>query len=278
MSFETYLAIECHLSTLTIQAYKSDIEHFYSITNVKYPQKQHITLFLNQLNNEQFTKSSIARKMSALRLYLTYLSVKKNKDVPDVKDMFTSNLALKLPKLIAKADLEKVLSYSFKTTKNSKRNDLIVALLYYCGCRVSEVANLKRKCVFNEHIIITGKGNKQRLIPIAEVVKQKLKAYLTSQEFEQGADYLFMGAKNNPITRQTISNILSDLKKACGIKGRLSPHTMRHMFASFLLEQGMDIREVQLLLGHASIKTTEIYTHLDKTKLKRTFIKYHPLS
>ena len=98
MSFETYLAIECHLSTLTIQAYKSDIEHFYSITNVEYPQKQHITLFLNQLNNEQFTKSSIARKMSALRLYLTYLSVKKNKDVPDVKDMFTSNSAPKLPK------------------------------------------------------------------------------------------------------------------------------------------------------------------------------------
>ena len=237
MSFESYLLIECHLAKLTVAAYLSDINYFVKKARNEVPTKDDVISFLNELNKQEFTKSSIARKMSALRIYLTFLKIKKNKQVPDLNNLFSSNLSLKLPKLITQADLNKLMSFSFGVHKYAKRNELILGLMYYCGCRVSEVAQLKKANVFKDHIIIQGKGEKQRLVPICKEIQLKLDRFLNCKTSHNQSEFLFVGKNNNSITRQTISNILLEAKKACAIKSRLTPHTLRHMFASFLLEK-----------------------------------------
>ncbi|MEK9726800.1 MAG: tyrosine-type recombinase/integrase [Candidatus Margulisiibacteriota bacterium] len=277
MDFESFLIIECHLSPLSIKAYLSDIKHFESFIKEPRPSEENCVQFLRWLNENEFTKASIRRKVSALRLYMLFLKIKKQWDVPDISSIFESNHTLNLPKLVSKSVLETALDYDFKESPHSLRNQLIIALLFYLGGRVSEVIGIKRDNIFSDHIIINGKGGKQRMVPISRSVQKKMNNYLESIKTGDST-WLFPGQKSQPISRQTVSNLVAELKHACGIHDRLTPHTFRHMFATHLLENGLDLREVQLLLGHSSITTTQIYTHLEKSKLKRTFNKCHPLS
>ena len=149
--------------------------------------------------------------MSALRIYLTFLKIKKNKQVPDLNNLFSSNLSLKLPKLITQADLNKLMSFSFGIHKYAKRNELILGLMYYCGCRVSEVAQLKKANVFKDHIIIQGKGEKQRLVPICKEIQLKLDRFLNCKHHIINLSFYLL-VKITTQSHKTISNILLDKK------------------------------------------------------------------
>ena len=272
--FQVYLTIECHLSKLTVAAYSGDVEHFFRSHQAL--SKQSVQSFLKELSINEYTKRSIARKVASLKLYAYYLKHNHGQDVPVIGDIFQSNAALNLPKLIRPSTLDKVLNHDFSYSRTPCRDKCILAMLYYSGCRVSEVISLKKSNIFSDHMVILGKGGKERIMPLAHIVKCNLKAYLS--EMETGTPWLFPGRKGKGITRQTVTMILSKLKKHANIKERLTPHTLRHMFATHLLSKGMDLREVQLLLGHASINTTQIYTHLDKSTLRNVFNSCHPLS
>lgn len=276
--FEAYLTIDCHLSKLTIEAYTGDVEHFCRTLKGENPTKQAVISFLNILSTNEYTKRSMSRKVSSLRLYFHFLKNKQGQDVPSIGDVFQTNASLNLPKLIRQSTLIQVQNHDFSHSRHPLRDQCIVALLYYSGCRVSEVVQMKQGKVFSDHMVILGKGDKERVVPLAKVVKSKLDAYISNELRNPRSEWLFPGRKGRSITRQTVTKVLADLKYHCGIVERLTPHTLRHMFATTLLERGMDLREVQLLLGHSSIKTTQIYTHLDKSKLRNVFNACHPLS
>ena len=276
--FKSYLVIECHLSKLTVAAYIGDIAHFYQTCKGPIPTKEDVITFLSSLANNEYTKRSISRKVSSLRIYFYFLKHKKQQTVPDIADVFKPNISLNLPKLMSQSSLDKALRYDYSHSRTPLRDQCIVRLLYYSGCRVSEVIGMKKNNVFSDHIVILGKGDKERIMPLANSVKEGVNAYLLNERKDSGSEWLFPGQKGKSITRQTATKILAELKQHCGITERLTPHTLRHMFATTLLDRGMDLREVQLLLGHASIKTTQIYTHLNKTKLRHVFNECHPLS
>ncbi len=274
--FNNYLLVECHLSKLTISAYIGDVTHFFEGRQENVPTKSDVIQFLKQCVANEYTKRSISRKMSALRLYFHFLKIKKAKNIPDINEIYKPNISLNLPKLVSKNVLNQILNNDFLYSKTPHRDRLIIALLYYSGCRVSEVTTIKRNKVFDDHIVILGKGEKERIVPLATIVKERLNRYLLLQN--KDTQWLFPGKQGAAITRQTITHVFQQFKKEFKVKQRLTPHTLRHMFATTLLERGMDLREVQLLLGHASIQTTQIYTHLDKSKLKHIYNKCHPLS
>ncbi len=274
--FKTYLIVECHLSSLTVSAYIGDVTHFKTTVRKETPTTKEILHFLKILNQNEYTKRSVARKISALRLYCHFLKVKKGCPIPDLTEIFKPNVSLNLPKLIHKSTLKKVLQSDCSFSKTPKRDRAIIALLYYSGCRVSEVVRMKRNKFFSDHIIITGKGEKERVVPLANIVKERIDQFFLTTN--GASEWLFPGRNGSPISRQTITNLLNACKVHFKISERLTPHTLRHMFATTLLERGMDLREVQLLLGHASIRTTQIYTHLEKSNLKRVYQDCHPLS
>lgn len=277
MGFDTYLTVECHLSTLTVQAYLSDVRGFQEFSGSGVVSKPMLIGYLSQLNDRQYTKASIQRKISAIRLYLGYLKRTSQPDVPDISDLFQPSPSLRLPTLMSAGALRKILTFPYHTMPKGSRNRLMIWLLYYGGCRVSEVVSLKAGYLFSDHIQVVGKGRKTRMIPISQPLKQALDDYQSSESIRQ-SPWVFPGLSGQHVSRQLVSSVVGDVVQACGIKDRITPHTFRHMFATQLLEKGLDLREVQLLLGHSSIQTTQIYTHLDTSKLKRTFNTCHPLS
>ena len=277
IAFENYLVVQCHLSTLTAAAYCSDIRHFKDSCAGIVPKKEAIIAFLTQLSKNEYTKRSIARKTSSIRMYCRYLQSEKNIDVPEVSQLFESNLSLKLPKIMSKSSLATCLNFTFTNSKSPLRDQAIIKCLYFLGGRVSEVASLSRNKLFSDHVVIKGKGDKERIVPLTSTLSTAITNYLTT-EHQQESEWLFPNNRGGHITRQTVSKIIDNLLIGTGITDRITPHSFRHMFATTLLERGMDVREVQLLLGHSSIQTTQIYTHVNKSHLRDVFNAHHPLS
>ena len=211
-------------------------------------------------------------------MYCQFLASEKGVDVPNIKQLFTSNIELNLPKLMSMETLKLCLSESFASTKHPYRNQCIIGCLFYAGCRVSEVVSMRVNHVFNDHLIIRGKGEKERIVPLSQPLKQRLFNYLNNERKATNSPWLLNHPSGTHMTRQSITGVIKTMCQRLGITERVTPHTFRHMFATHLLNKGMDIREVQLMLGHASINTTQIYTHLDKTKLRAVFQANHPLS
>lgn len=275
--FEVHLVTQCYVSQLTVDAYKQDVQHFYNTQGTWVPTQTDIVSFLAVLHMNEYAKRSVARKVSALGVYCQFLSDAFGYDVPTVSRLFESNLALNLPKLMRKQTLNACLAHDFSDSRHRYRNRCLVACLYYAGCRVSEVVSLKMSHVIHGQFRILGKGGRERIVPIAKPLHDRLSDYL-KHEHDGQTEWLFYNAKKRPITRQTVTHVIIGLTDALGGFDRVTPHTFRHMFATHLLEKGMDIRDVQLMLGHASIHTTQIYTHLDQSRLRDVFNRHHPLS
>ena len=275
--FETYLLTQCHLALLTVAAYKSDVQHFCDTEGVSIPTKDTVVSFLTELNESEYAKRSIARKTSSLTMYCQFLASEHGKDTPNIDQLFESNLALNLPKLVSTDSMNQCLNFMFDASKTPLRNRCMIGCLYYVGLRVSEVVALELKRIYDDYIIVVGKGGKERIVPISNQFRLRLDAYLR-QERQLDSPWLFYNARGAQLTRQTITIMISNMCRDLGIVERVTPHTFRHMFATHLLNKGMDIREVQLILGHSSINTTQIYTHLDKSKLRHVFQAHHPLS
>lgn len=290
--FKTYLRLERSLSANTVEAYLHDVgklqQYLTAVTMAKMPldiTSADLKNFITWAGELGMLPPTQARVLSGLKAFFKYLlmedllsedpsalleSPRLNRKLPDTLN------ALEINNLIAAIDLAK---------PEGMRNKAMLEVLYGCGLRVTELCQLKISNLFLdvEFIKVTGKGNKERLIPIGNEAIRYLKIYLQESRVHINIkpgkeDFVFLNRLGNPLSRVMIFMIIKDLAAKIGLKKSISPHTFRHSFATHLVEGGADLRAVQEMLGHESITTTEIYTHLDRSYLRETIIHYHPRS
>ncbi len=291
-AFKTYLRLEKSLSTNSIDAYVHDIEklvQFLDYTNVGLGATQlkteHLRNFLKWVNELGMSATSQARILSGLHSFYKYLLIENLIHIDPTELVDAPRIGRKLPDTLSKEDVEILLEGVDRSTPEGERNRAMLETLYSCGLRVSELVNLKISDIFPKeaYIRIIGKGNKERLVPIGRTALKHIELYKQSVrhliEVTKGEeDILFLNRRGSRLTRVMVFTIIKNLAQKCGVKKTISPHTFRHSFATHLVEGGADLRAVQEMLGHESITTTEIYTHIDRTFLTAQILKYHPRS
>ena len=291
-AFKTYLRLEKSLSTNSIDAYVHDIEklvQFLEYTNVGLGATQlkteHLRNFLKWVNELGMSATSQARILSGLHSFYKYLLIENLIHTDPTELVDAPRIGRKLPDTLSKEDVEILLEGVDRSTPEGERNRSMLETLYSCGLRVSELVNLKISDIFPKeaYIRIIGKGNKERLVPIGRTALKHIELYKQSVrhliEVTKGEeDILFLNRRGSRLTRVMVFTIIKNLAQKCGVKKTISPHTFRHSFATHLVEGGADLRAVQEMLGHESITTTEIYTHIDRTFLTAQILKYHPRS
>ena len=263
----------------TIKSYNEDLLAFYmyldenNIINIDY---NLIRGYLNYLYNLKFSNKSIARHISTLRSYFKYL-LKENyiKENP-MKLISNPKIPQKLPKYLNYNELEEILEIPNQSTFLGLRNALILELLYSTGVRVSELVNIKLSDIdlLNKKIIILGKGNKERIVLFGNKAYELIVKYLNKRDTD--CEYLFVNNNKNTLTDRGVRYIIDNIVKKSALKFKISPHTLRHTFATHLLNNGADLKSVQDLLGHESIATTGIYTHVSIEHLRKTYLDNHP--
>lgn len=285
-----YLKIERGLSANTVTSYKRDIEKYLTfltekkITQLDEVSRFEILDFLQTLRQAGAADNSIIRMVSSLRKFHQYL--KRESIVADdpMQLIDTPKKASTLPKAISPQAIEQLLEAPDTTTPLGVRDRTILELMYATGLRISELVNLK---LSDMHLTMgfiqtMGKGEKERIIPLGEIASQWLdhyldgaRVYLQDQSAET-SEYVFLNSRGKGLSRQGVWKKVKQLALEAGIDQNVTPHTLRHSFATHLLENGADLRMVQELLGHADISTTQIYTHITKTRLKQVYSDYHP--
>ena len=290
--FEAYLRLEQSLSPNSISAYLHDLNlliEFIESQHVSLAPKDisklHLSEFMNWIGSKKNSSRSQARTISGIRAFFKYLITEDVITDNPASALETPRLERKLPEVLTLVEIDKILDAIDLSAPEGTRNKAIIETLYGSGLRVSELINLKISCIrFNEEfLLITGKGNKQRLAPIGSEALKHIKIYMDTSRKTTPAqkgfeDILFLNKHGRKLSRVMIFTIVKKLCNEAGIKKNVSPHTFRHSFATHLVEGGADLRAVQDMLGHESITTTEIYTHLDREYLREAIISYHPRS
>jgi integrase/recombinase XerD len=285
-----YLSAERSFSKNSVEAYLRDIRGLADFMEEQFPQitpqktkLKHLQEYIKQINEIGLSASSQGRILSGIRAFFKYLAVEKEIDNNPTTLLEWPRIAGKLPDVLNEKEMEDILNAIDRSTTDGERNRAILEVLYGCGLRVSELVNLKISDIHKEeeYVIITGKGNKQRLVPINGMALKHIDIYLKNirtQIFVKkgNEDVLFLNNRGSMLSRVMIFYIIKQLVEKTGIKKTVSPHTFRHSFATHLLENGADLRAVQEMLGHESITTTEIYTHISDHTLKEAIIKHHP--
>ena len=287
-NFKNYLKLERGLSTNSIKSYEYDLNLF---KNFIQSNKMSDTPFncrpetvknylYNNLSNKK--SRSQARSISAIKSYFNYLIFEGYIKKSPISDIESPKLEKKLPEVLTELEIEKLIK-SFDMQQNfGQRNRTIIEVLYGTGIRVSELVNLKLSNIFfKENIIkIIGKGNKERFVPLGDIASNEIRKYLKIRDNSiidsKFSDIVFLNRYGRGLTRSMIFKIISDSYKRIGLNKKISPHTLRHSFATHLLKNGADLRTIQLILGHESISTTEIYTHLDTNHLDEVLKNFHP--
>jgi integrase/recombinase XerD len=243
----------------------------------------HLQQFIKWIAELGMTQASQARIISALRTFYKYCLLEDISTVDPTALLEAPKLKRSLPDVLSFDEIEAILSQIDMSTPEGTRNKAILETMYSCGLRVSEAVNLQLSQLFLDvgFIRVIGKGNKERLVPIGSSATKFILLYVAhirnQQTVQKGEeDILFLNRRGKRLTRVMIFLIIKDLVKKAGIKKVISPHTFRHSFATHLVEGGADLRAVQEMLGHESITTTEIYTHLDREYLRKTLEKFHP--
>ena len=280
--FCTYLLIDKNYSKNTIDAYRNDLEMFnrFENKNINNIDDSDIKNYLKYLKDNKHNERSIARNTSSLRSFYKFLIINKHVKTNPMENITSIKLSKKLPDILTIDEINKILD--IKITDNySVRNKAMLELIYAAGLRVSELINLKTYDIDTlENIVRTmGKGNKERIIPIGEYATNALNSYLSIRYTflkKEINDYLFLNNHGKKMTRQGFFKIIKKLAQDNNIKKDISPHTLRHSFATHMINNGADLRTIQELLGHSDISTTQIYTHVSTEKLKNTFENYHP--
>ena len=288
--FKSYLQIERSLSDNSVQAYIRDVKKFanYAIlielSELKVSRLD-ISNFLAQINQEDISSRSQARIISGIKAFYKYLILEDYLKLSPTELIESPKIGLKLPDNLSLKEIDKLISAVDLSNKQGERNRAILETLYSCGLRVSELVNLQLSNIhFKEgYLKVTGKGNKERLAPIGGRAIKYLTIYINEfrnhQNIKKGnEDFVFLNNRGAKLTRVMIFLIIQKLTKSIGLKKKISPHTFRHSFATHLIEGGADLRAVQEMLGHESITTTEIYTHLDNEYLRSNIIQFHPRS
>jgi integrase/recombinase XerD len=288
--FKNYLKLEKSLSDNSIDAYIRDInklQQYQEMTgDTTVPEKislQQLEQFSQYLSKLGMSDYSQARIISGIRAFYKYLLMEDVITNSPAELLEGPKLSRKLPDVLSYDEINAIINAIDLSKPGGTRNKAILETLYSCGLRVSELTNLKVSNLFLdvEFIKVTGKGDKERLIPIGSdavkyinIYRNEVRVHVPVQKgFE---DILFLNRRGKQLSRMMIFNIIKDMTRAAGINKIISPHTFRHSFATHLIERGADLRAVQEMLGHESITTTEIYTHLDREFLRETILKYHP--
>lgn len=282
-----YLEYERKYSIKTIESSKNDIELFFVYCKENNLNYKNLNIdstrgYLKYLDKLNYKNTSISRMLSSLRGFYRYLMVKKEVNVNYFKLLSNPKKEKKVPNYLQYDEFEKIIRSIPVDTALGKRNSLIVELLYATGIRVSELVNIKLKDItLNERSIrIIGKGNKERIVYYGEYAESALKDYLSNSRDEllkkKSSDYLLVNHLGNKLTTAGIRDILEKVVERASIKHKISPHTLRHTFATHLLSEGADLRAVQELLGHESLSTTQIYTHVGLDRLRNEYLKAHP--
>jgi integrase/recombinase XerD len=280
----SFLEIDKALSKNSIGAYQRDLQKLKSY----YPQSALVNLeasdmdaFVASLFKTGLSVKSIARIISGLKSFYRFLVSEELLDKNPIAHIETPKIPRKLPDVLSHEEIDLMLSSIDLSTPAGERDKLIIMLLYGCGLRVSELINLEQEWVYMEEgfLQVLGKGNKERLVPFGNKIKTQLELYhiyYRNQTAKDKITKLIVNQQGNPLSRVSVFKIIKKLAVCAGINKSISPHTLRHSFATVMVEAGADLRAVQQMLGHESITTTEIYTHLDKSYLKSIVEQYHP--
>ena len=277
--YRTYIRLERRLSTNSVEAYMRDFCQFahyilrcYDVSPRKV-NREMIEHYLAWLYNEGREATSQARALSGIRSYYGFLLLHDEIDSSPAELIETPKCGRKLPDTLTIEEIDRLIASVEGPTAKGRRDSAMLEVLYSCGLRVSELVALRMGDLFfgEGYIRVTGKGDKQRLVPISDTARERIYAYLDERApASSNEEVLFLNNRGKQLTRVMVFTILKEAARRAGIEKRISPHTFRHSFATHLLEGGAGIRQVQELLGHESILTTEIYTHLDKEHLRRT--------
>jgi len=289
--FKSYLKLERSLSENTVEAYLHDVEKLYQYTETigsKAPDKietSDLKDFIIWINELGMLPPTQARVLSGIKAFYKFLII-ENIIAKDPAFLLESpKLARKLPDTLSILDINNLIAAIDLSKAEGMRNKAMLEVLYGCGLRVSELTNLKISNLYLniDFIKVTGKGDKERLVPIGSEAVKYLEIYMNEQrvhlDIKPGKeDYVFLNRRGAPLSRVMVFIIIKELAQKIGLKKSISPHTFRHSFATHLIEGGADLRAIQEMLGHESITTTEIYTHLDRDFLRDTIIQFHPRS
>lgn len=288
--FKRYLLLERGLSNNSIDAYLNDVQklqRYCDITelNLSEINSKDLQKFLSWMNEFDIAAYTQARLLSGIKTFFAFLQIEYDRDNNPAELLETPRITRKIPQVLSIQEIDDLIAAIDLSAPEGMRNKAILEVLYGCGLRVSELCNLKISNLFLdvEFIKVEGKGNKERLIPIGEQAIKYLKIYLEEVRIHQPIkmgkeDYVFLNRRGNPLSRVMIFLIIKDLAAKIKLRKEISPHSFRHSFASHLVEGGADLRAVQDMLGHESITTTEIYTHIDKEYLQSVITQYHPRS
>lgn len=287
-NFETYLRLEKSLSENSVDAYMNDVSKLekYITGNktgvtpatVSYSDLKEFLLWYGEDNKNSRTQS---RVLSGIRAFYRFLLIEGEIEENPATLIESPKIGLKLPEILSVIEIDRMIDVIDLSKPEGHRNKAIIETLYGCGLRVSELVNLRLTDIhYGEgYVIVTGKGNKQRLVPVSGKALKEIDIYKLDRNalsVIKDQNVLFLNRRGSKLTRAMIFTIIKDLAAKAGIKKNISPHTFRHSFATHMIEAGADLRAVQEMLGHESILTTEIYTHIDRSYLRDTLIMFHP--
>ena len=285
--YKVYLRLEKSLSDNTVSAYLADISKLFQFLKDEQIHPLDVTLdnletFSANLRDLGIQPPTQPRILSGIRSFYHYLILEDYLQADPSELLESPQTGLHLPEILTLEEIDTLIESIDLSTNEGQRNRTILETLYSCGLRVSELCNLKLSDLYLEEgfIKVEGKGSKQRLIPISPRAIRELQLYFLDRNQisikKDYEDYVFISKRGKNISRITVFHIIKTLAEAIGMKKTISPHTFRHSFATHLLEGGANLRAIQCMLGHESIGTTEIYTHIDKNRLRSEIIEHHP--
>ncbi len=281
--YRTHMRLEKHLSDNTIESYMRDLAQFahYVLRMYDVPPKkvepEMIRNYMSRLYDQGREKSSQARALSSIKSFFNYLLLEEVIESSPAELIETPKSARPLPDTLTVEEIDRLINSIDDSTTKGLRDRAILEVLYSCGLRVSELCDLRLGDLFfgEGYIRVIGKGNKQRLVPVSGMARDRIQLYMEARDnSRRKEEILFLNNRGKKLTRVMIFTIIKQAAIRAGIDKKISPHTFRHSFATHLLEGGANIRQVQELLGHENILTTEIYTHLDNTHLRQTLEKH----
>lgn len=284
--YATYIKLEKRLSANSVEAYMRDLRQFAHFILRMWdvpPRKVEAAMverYMAWLYDRGREKSSQARALSSVRSFFNFLMINDQIDASPAEFVQSPKFGRQLPDVLSTDEIDRIIATVDTSTVKGLRDQAMLEVLYSCGLRVSELTSLRIQDLFfgEGYIRVIGKGDKQRIVPISAVARERIHRYLDKRPgARSNEDILFLNNRGGKLTRVMVFTILKEAVQRAGIHKHISPHTFRHSFATHLLEGGASIRQVQEMLGHESILTTEIYTHLDNSHLRRTVEEHLPV-
>lgn len=287
-NYQVYLRIEKGLSDNTAQAYGDDVDkltHYLTDQGVavEHASTDDLDNFVAALHDLGIGPRSVARIISGMRSFYKYLRLEGFTDHNPTQLLDSPRLGRHLPEVLTIDEIDAMINCIDMSTPEGIRNRAIIETMYSCGLRVSELVGLQMSLIYadDEFILVRGKGDKQRMVPISQVALELIARYVSEVRsnlvVRRGSeDILFLNRRGGQLSRQMVFIIIKQLCELAGIHKQVSPHTLRHSFATHLLEGGANLRAIQQMLGHESITTTEIYVHIDRSRLRQEIMQHHP--